>query len=206
VSLIAAKRERPGDDLMTTLIEARDHGDRLSEAELVQQAVGFLVAGHDTTANQLLVSLLTLFEHPDQLELLRARPELVPNAVEELLRFSRLLTAAFARVATADVGLEGAAVPAGATVFALTASANRDGRVYADPDRLDVARTDATHLAFGAGPHVCVGAALARIELQVALASLLRRFPGLAPAAPAPELDWKRGTFVRGVRALPVTW
>jgi cytochrome P450 len=206
MGLIAAKRGRPGHDLLTTLIQARDQGDRLTEAELVQQTIGILIAGHDTTANQLAVSLLTLFRHPDQLALLRARPELVPGAVEELLRFTRLLTSAFGRVATADVDLEGVTVPAGATVFAVLAAANRDERVHAEPDRLDVTRTGVSHLAFGVGPHICVGAPLARVELQVALTSLLRRLPHLALAVPESELEWKLGNFIRGVRALPVTW
>jgi cytochrome P450 len=204
--VIAAKRRRPGDDVLTALIEARDHGDRLSEAELLQQTIGILIAGHDTTANQLAISLLTLFRHPDQLALLRDRPELVPGAVEELLRFSRLLTSAFGRVTTEEVELEGVTVPAGATIFALLAAGNRDERVHADPHRLDVTRTGGQHLAFGAGPHVCIGAPLARVELQVALASLLRRLPRLALAVPESELEWKHGSFIRGVRALPVTW
>jgi cytochrome P450 len=127
--LVAAKRDRPGDDLLTTLIQARDQDDRLSEAELVQHTTGILIAGHDTTANQLALSLLTLFRHPDQLALLRARPELVPGAVEELLRFTRRLTSAFGRMATEDVELQGVTVPAGATVFAVLAAANRDERV-----------------------------------------------------------------------------
>jgi len=204
--LVAAKRDRPGDDLLTKLIQARDQDDRLSEAELVQHTTGILIAGHDTTANQLALSLLTLFRHPDQLALLRARPELVPGAVEELLRFTRLLTSAFGRMATADVVLQGVTVPAGATVFAVLAAANRDERVQPEPDRLDITRTGVQQLAFGVGPHVCLGAPLARVELQVGLASLLRRFPSLALAVPESDLGWKQGNFIRGVRALPVAW
>ena len=204
--LVAAKRERPGDDLVTRLIEARDQDDRLSERELVLMTIGLIVAGHETTASQLPLSLLTLFRHPDQLELLRERPELVPGAVEELLRFTRLLPSTFPRVATADVELQGATVPAGDAVFALQYSANRDERAYAEPDRFDITREGPPHLAFGSGPHVCLGAPLARVELQVALASLLRRFPRLELAVAEAELEWKLGRFIRGVRALPVRW
>jgi cytochrome P450 len=206
VGLIAGKRRHPGDDLLTRLIEARDRDDRLSEPELVSMTLGIIVAGHETTASQIPISLLALLHHPDQLDLLRARPELMPGAVEELLRFTRLLPATFSRVATTDVELDGVTVRAGETVFPLHTSANRDEMAYADPDRLDVTREGPAHLAFGTGPHVCLGAPLARVELQEALAGLLRRFPGLSPAAPESELEWKRGNFIRGVRALPVRW
>ena len=204
--VIAGKREHPGDDLVTRLIDARDQDDRLTEPELLTMIFGLMGAGFETTASQIPVMLLALWRHPDQLDLLRARPELVPGAVEELLRFTRLLTAAFTRVATVDVEIAGVTVPAGETVFPLHTSANRDERVFTDPDRLDVTREGPPHLAFGAGPHVCLGAPLARLELQEALAGLLRHFPSLAPAVPESELDWKRGGFMRGVHTLPVTW
>ena len=204
--LIQAKRARPGDDLLTMLIEARDQDDRLSEPELLHMVAGIIVAGHETTASQLPLSLLTLLRHPDQLALLRARPELVPDAVEELLRSTRLLPSTFSRVATADVDVEGVVVPAGDTIFALHYSANRDERVHRDPDRLDITREGPPHLTFGLGPHVCLGAPLARVELQVALATILRRLPAIDLAIPEVQLEWRAGRFIRGVRALPVTW
>jgi cytochrome P450 len=204
--LVAGKRRNPGDDLLTRLIEARDRDDRLSERELVSTTFGLIGAGYETTAGQIPISLLALLRHPDQLDLLRARPELVPGAVEELLRFTRLLPAAFGRVATADVELDGVTVAAGDTVFPLNTSANRDERTYPDPNRLDVTREGPPHLAFGAGPHACLGAPLARVELQEALAGLIGRFPGLALAVPESELEWRRGGFLRGVRSLPVRW
>lgn len=204
--LIQTKRAHPGDDLLTRLIDARDQGDRMSEPELLHMVAGIIVAGHETTAGQLPLSLLTLFRHPDQLALLRARPELVPNAVEELLRYTRLLPSTFSRVATTDVEVEGVTVPAGDTIFALHYSANRDERVHGDPDRLDVTREGPPHLTFGLGPHVCLGAPLARVELQVALGTLLRRLPDLRPAVPEHELEWRLGRFIRGVRTMPVSW
>jgi cytochrome P450 len=204
--LIDRKRRNPGDDLLTRLIEAGEDDDRLTHRELVMMAEGLLVAGHETTASQIPVSLLTLFHHPDQLDLLRRRPELVPTAVEELLRYGRLLTAAFGRTATTDVEVEGVTLPAGDTVFALLSSANRDEGAHPEPDRLDVTRQGPPHLAFGMGPHLCIGAPLARVELQEALAGILRRFPRLRLAVPESELVWKVGNFIRGVRTLPVTW
>ena len=204
--LIATKHHHPGDDLVTRLIEARDQDDRLNDVELLQMIAGVIIAGHETTSSLLPLALLTLFRHPEQLALLRSRPDLVPTAVDELLRFTRLLPAAFSRTATEDVEVEGVTVPAGDTVFPLLYSANRDAAVYAEPDRLDVARQGPPHLTFGLGPHVCLGAPLARVELQVAIASLLCRFPSLELAMPEDELEWRAGRFIRGVRAFPLRW
>jgi cytochrome P450 len=204
--IIARKREHPGDDLISRLIEARDQDDRLSEGELLNTTFGIMGAGFETTANQIALLLLALFRNPDQLDRLRARPELVPGAVEELLRFTRLTAATFTRVATTDVEIGGVTVPAGQTVFPLQASANRDESVYPDPNRLDVTREGPSHLAFGTGAHVCIGASLARVELQEALAGLLARFPALALAAPESDLEWRPAGFTNGVRSLPVTW
>lgn len=204
--LIAAKRRQPDEHLLTQLIDARDRDDRLTEPELLGTAMGLILAGHETTANLMAVGLLTLLRHPDQVELLRARPELVPGAVEEVLRYTRLLVSSFGRVATADVDFGGVTIPAGDTVFALHAAANRDERLHADPERFDVTRTGPPHVSFGLGPHLCLGAPLARIELQVGLGSLLRRFPGLELAVPESALEWRVGNFIRGVHALPVRW
>jgi cytochrome P450 len=206
VQLVAAKRRSPGDDILTTLIETHEGGDRLDERELVMLTQVLIVAGYETTANQLTNSLVALFRHPEQLTLLRSRPELVTSAVEELLRFTRLASAALPRIATADVEMAGTVVPAGDSVFALHYAANRDPDVFAEPDRLDVTRAEVLHLSFGTGPHVCLGAPLARLELQVALAELIRRFPDLALAVPEADLDWKVGAGVRGLRSCPVTW
>jgi cytochrome P450 len=204
--IIAGKREHPGDDLISRLIEARDQDDRLSEGELLNTTFGIMGAGFETTANQIPLLLLALLRNPDQLHRLRAQPDLVPGAVEELLRFTRLIAAAFTRVATTDVEIGDVTVPAGQTVFPLQASADRDERVYPDPNRLDVTREGPPHLAFGTGPHVCIGAPLARVELQEALAGLLERFPALALAVPESELEWRPAGFTSGVRSLPVTW
>lgn len=204
--IIAGKRVHPGDDLISRLIEARDQDDRLSEGELLNTFFGIMGAGFETTANLIPLLLLALFRNPDQLDRLRAQPELVPGAVEELLRFTRLIPAAFTRVATTDVEIGGVTVTQGQTVFPLHASANRDESVYPDSNRLDVTREGPPHLAFGTGPHVCIGAPLARVELQEALAGLLGRFPMLALRVPESELQWRPANFPSGLLSLPVTW
>lgn len=215
VDLAEQKRRHPQDDLLTALVEADDEGDRLSPRELIMLVFIMFVGGNHTTSVQLTRSVLTLFRHPDQLRLLVDKPELVPNAVEELMRFTPIGPGAFARTALDDVELSGVVVPAGTTVLPVTASANRDPAVFADPDRLDVTRANAgEHMQLGAGPHGCPGGDLARTELRVALGRLLARFPTLRLAVPETELEWdveRQGEWdldhiIVMPRALPVTW
>ncbi|QFZ21419.1 cytochrome P450 [Saccharothrix syringae] len=217
--LVAARREAPTDDLIGALVVARDEEDRLSEDELLSLAEGLLVAGHETTASQIPNFAYVLLTHPEQWELLRADPDLVPRAVEELMRFVPLgLGAGIARYALEDVELGGVLVRAGEPVLPVLNSANRDGSVYPDPDRLDLRRQGASHVGFGHGPHHCLGAPLARMELQVALDVLLRRLPGLRLAEGEDEnggiggsggiggIEWKDGLATRGPARLPVAW
>jgi len=206
--LIAAKRAQPEDDLMTALIDARDAQDRLSEDELVRLGLTLLIAGHETTANQINLILLALQEYPEELGRLRGRPELIPQAVEELMRFVQLGTvgAGLTRVTTEEVELSGVRIPAGAAVIPAMAVANRDPAAAADPDRLDLTRERFTHLGFGAGVHHCLGAQLARMELQEALRGLLARMPRMTVDVPVDQLSFKEGIVVRSVRALPVRW
>ncbi len=205
--LIERKRAEPTDDLLSALIAARDEGDKLSEKELLNNAHLILAAGHDTTANQLSNSLVPLFRHPDQLALLRQRPELVPGAVEVLLRYVQLETTGPVRIALEDVELSGVLIRAGDAIVPSGHIANRDPETYPDGRRLDVTRTDPVpHMAFGHGPHHCVGAALARLELQIALGTLLTRFPTLRLAVPAEQLRWRPGMLMRTLAELPVTW
>ena len=206
--LIAQRRDEPTDDLIGALVRARDEdNDRLTEQEMVELAAGLLAAGHETTVTQIANFAYVLLTHPGQLAVLRARPELVPGAVEELLRYVPLgAAAAFARYATEDLELGGVRIRAGEPVIAAMSSANRDATVFDEPDRLDLTREAGPHLGFGHGVHHCLGAQLARMELQVALATLLARLPGLALAVPDDELEWKSGLLVRGLRSMPVTW
>lgn len=205
--LIADRRERPTDDLLTALVRARDEEDRLSEMEMVQLSVGLLIAGHETTANQFGNFTYSLLTHPDQWAKLRANPELVNTAIEELMRHTPLgASASFPRIATEDVELGGVTIRAGEAVFVDGIAANRDPRVFENPDELDVARQVNPHLGFGHGVHHCLGAQLARLELRLALSSVLRRFPDLTLAVDALEIPWKHGRLVRGLQTLPVTW
>ncbi|MFI7601461.1 cytochrome P450 [Actinoplanes sp. NPDC049681] len=206
--LIAERRVTPTDDLIGALVQARDDdNDRLSEEELVELAAGLLAAGHETTVTQIPNFLYVLFTNQAKLAELRAAPELIPAAVEELLRYVPLGAAsAFARYATEDVELSGVLIRAGEPVLGSLSAANRDDEVFADPDGLDFTRESNPHLGFGHGVHHCLGAQLARMELQVALATLLGRLPGLRLAVGEQDLPWKSGLLVRGLRAMPVTW
>jgi cytochrome P450 len=204
--LIEIKRARPSDDLMSALIAARDDADRLSEEELTVLGCTLLIGGHETTANQINLSLLLLFDHPGEAAKLRADEGLIPGAVEELLRYVRLGGLAPARVTKEDVEIGGVTIPAGEQVIPLIATANRDSSVFSDPDRLDVTRDAASHLAFGAGVHHCIGAQLARVELQEAFRGLVSRLPGLRLAVPASKLEFKPGMAIHSLRELPVRW
>ena len=205
--LIAAKRAHPAEDLLSALIAARDNQDRLSEGELVQMCTAILLGGHETTANQINLSLLALLAHPAQLARLRADSDLLPGAVEELIRFVQLTgTLPPGRVTTEQVILGGVTIPAGDLVFPLFGIANRDPAVFADPDDLDIARPAGPHIGFGVGAHHCLGAQLARVELQEAFRGLLGQLPGLRLAVDAGELRFKEKMTITSLQELPVTW
>ncbi|WP_455357504.1 cytochrome P450 [Streptomyces sp. SYSU K217416] len=199
--LIAVRRKAPGDDLVSALISAHDEGDRLSEQEMVSTCVLLLNAGHEATVNTTANGWWTLFRHPDQLAALRAAPDaLLSTAVEELMRFDTPLQM-FGRWVLDDIEVGGTVIPRGSEVALLFGSANRDPARFADPDSLDLARTDNPHITFGAGIHFCLGAPLARLELAASFGTLLREAPGLRPAA---EPEWQPGYVIRGLRELLV--
>ncbi|WP_236792918.1 cytochrome P450 [Amycolatopsis sp. GM8] len=205
--LIAERRETPRDDLLGALVVARDEEDRLSEEEMLSLAEGLLVAGHETTASQIPNFVYVLLTNPGQLAMLRADLDLAPRAVEELMRFVPLgAGGGVARYAVEDVELSGVTVRAGEPVVVNLASANRDELVYTSPDELDLLRKEASHVGFGHGPHHCLGAPLARMELQVALRTLLERLPGLRFAGSEGDVRWKSGVATRGPEHLPLTW
>jgi cytochrome P450 len=199
--LAAQRHVQPGEDLLSHLVTVRDSdGDRLTEDELVTTCILLLNAGHEATVNVSGNGLLALLEHADQLQRLRTDPRLLPTAVEELMRYDSPLQL-FERTATADVEIGGVTVPRGRKVAALLGSANRDPAVFADPDALDVGRADNPHITFGAGVHFCIGAPLARVELQASFGALLRRTSRLELGGPAR----RRPEFViRGLQELPV--
>jgi cytochrome P450 len=201
-ALIERRRRDPGDDLLTGLIAAEDGGDRLSENELLATGLFLLIAGHETTVNLIGNGTLALLRNRDQLERLRSDPSLDRNAIEELLRFDSPVTFT-QRITLADYQLGDVTIPARQQVIPILAAANRDPEVFSEPDRLDLGRENANrHLAFGGGHHFCLGAALARLEGEVAIPALVRRFPTV-------ELDGtpeRRDTFtLRGLTHLPVT-
>ncbi|MGW7008331.1 cytochrome P450 [Streptomyces sp. NPDC054933] len=198
--LIAERRTVPGEDLISALIAAYDEGDRLSEQEMVSTCVLLLNAGHEATVNTTANSWWTLLRHPEQLELLRAQPELLPTAIEELLRYDTPLQM-FERWVLDDIEIGSTTIPRGSEVALLFGSAHRDPARFPDPDRLDLARADNPHLAFGAGIHYCLGAPLARIELAASFGALLRSAPGLRLVR---EPEWKPGYVIRGLRELLV--
>lgn len=200
-TLLAERREAPRDDLLSAMVAAEEAGERLSEAEVLALASLILVAGHETTTNLVANAVLCLLRHPDERKRLQDDPALLPSAVEEFLRFESPIQLTD-RVATRDCEVGGVRVRAGQLVAVLLGSANRDPERFHEPDRLDLAREDNRHLAFGHGSHFCLGAQLARLEAQVALGALLRRFPDFR-GEPQPP-GWKRSIVLRGPTALPL--
>ena len=208
-ALIATRRSAPEDDLVSALIRAQDEdGDRLSDVELVTFVVTLVMAGHETTAHLIGNSVATLLTNPDQLALLRARPELWPTAVHELVRCCGTALLTGLRYASEDVEVGGVLIRAGDSVSPVLVSANHDPRQYTEPDRLDVTRQPTGHgeghVGFGHGAHYCLGAALARQEAEVALRALFDRFPAPRLAVPESELDWQQLPGSRRLNALPV--
>ncbi|MBW4720855.1 cytochrome P450 [Saccharothrix obliqua] len=202
--LVEEKRKHPADDMLTVLVTAHDDEDRLSEEELVSFGVTLLIAGHETTGSEIGNFVYTLLARPDKLAEVRADPSLLPTAIEELLRHTKLSGApAFPRFATVDVELSGVRIAAGEAVFVDGLVANRDPEVFENPDELNFHRPSIPHFAFGHGVHHCIGAPLARMELQVAIATLLKRFPNLRLAG---DVAIKKGRLVRGPQTLPVRW
>lgn len=203
-TLVAEKRARPTDDMLSDLVQVTDDGDRLTEDELVAMAFLLLLAGHETTVNLIGNSVLALLRHPDQLKALRADPALLPGAVEEFLRYEGPLHIATLRFTTEPVEIGEALIPTGEFVMVSLLAANRDGDRFTDPDQLDITRSAVGHLAFGHGIHYCLGAPLARLEAVTAIGRLLRRFDTITLAGDVEELRWRGSSLVHGLHNLPV--
>jgi cytochrome P450 len=203
-SLVRTRRANPENDLISALALAEQAGDHLNEDELLAMIVLLLVAGYETTVNLIGNGVLALLEKPDQLDRLRNDPTLIKSGVEELLRHSGPLETATERYPREDTSVAGVTIPRGELVLAVLASANRDVQQFETPDGLDLGREPNPHVAFGYGMHYCLGASLARLEAQIAIATLFRRVPNLKLAIPPNSLRWKRGLVLRGLESLPV--
>ena len=204
--LFELRRRNPGDDLTTQLVHAEEDGSKLSNEELTANIILLFGAGHETTVNLIGNGLLALRRNPDQLALLKANPALITNAIEEFLRYDSSVQLT-GRVALEDIDdLGGKKIPKGESVLCLLGSANRDPAVYPDrPERLDITRPTVRPLSFGGGIHFCLGAQLARIEAEVAIATLLRRLPDLR-LDDAENPEWRPTFVLRGLKRLPASW
>jgi cytochrome P450 len=203
--LIERKRRSPADDLTSRLVAELLEPQVLTRAELTAIIRLLLTAGHETTGTMIGTGMLVLLQHPDQLDVLRRDPELIGPTVEELLRYLSILHSSIVRVAKVDVDLGGRHIRAGEGLIATPAQANKDPRKFPDPDRFDITRDTAGQVAFGFGVHQCLGQAIARLEMRIALAGILERMPGLALACGPDELTYESSNLI-GVHALPVTW
>jgi cytochrome P450 len=202
--LVAQKRAAPADDLLSALIQARDGEDRLSEDELTSMVQLLFIAGHDTTVSLIANGVLALLTNPAQAAILRADPERWPAAVEELLRFDSPVQVPIPMIATEPLEIAGQVIPAGDVVIASLLAVNRDPARFPDPDRLDLARADGAHLAFGHGIHHCLGAPLARLEGLIALRALTERFPDLELAVAPESLEREPALLFNKLATLPV--
>jgi cytochrome P450 len=204
--LFDLRRKQPGDDLTTQLVQAEEDGSKLSNEEMSANIILLFGAGHETTVNLIGNGLLALYRNPDQLALLKAKPELITNAIEEFLRYDSSVQMT-GRVALEDIDdLCGRTIPKGESVLCLLGSANRDPAVYPDhPDRLDITRPNVRPLSFGGGIHFCLGAQLARIEAEIAISTLLRRLPDLR-LDDAENPEWRPTFVLRGLKRLPASW
>ena len=207
LALFAARRQDPGEDLVSALVAVEDGGDTLSEEELCSMVALLIVAGHETTVSLIGNAVLALLTHPDQRAAVEQDPTLVPRAVEELIRYDGPVERTLNRWAAADVELGGQTIRRGESVIVILGAADHDPERFDDPAALDVtAERGARHLGFGRGSHFCLGAPLARLEAEIALETLLRRLPGLRLAVPQDELRWRPVPLFRSLAALPVAW
>jgi cytochrome P450 len=204
--LVASRRVSPGSGIVDELISACDTEGAMTPAELYQMISALFIGGQENTSAVLARGILALLREPQRYAELVADPSLVESAVEEILRYEVMSEGAFLRVTTTDVELQGGSIPSGCAVQVSIPSANRDAKVFADPDVFDLHRGSNPHLTFGAGAHFCPGAPLARLELQVALATLTQRLPDLRLAVAPGDVSYAQDTLVRALLALPVTW
>jgi hypothetical protein len=201
--LFQERRRAPKDDLISALMAAEQQDDQLTERELLSVCMLLFASGEKTTVNLIGNGILALLRHPDQLALLRAQPALLPDAIQELLRYDSPVQLS-TRVPSEDTSLHGKAIPAGSLVFVALGAANRDPERFADPDRLDITRSDNRHLAFSAGIHYCLGAALALVEGQAAIGAIVHGLDDIELVSN--EVEWQKEIIFRGPRSLPIAF
>jgi cytochrome P450 len=203
--LIDLRRRKPGNDLTTHLVQVEENGNTLTNEELTANLILLFGAGHETTVNLIGNGFLALYRNPDQLHLLKKDVSLIANAIEEFLRYDSSVQATRRTALEYIDEIGGVSLERGQSVICLLGSANRDPEVYPDPDRLDITRRDVRPLSFGGGIHYCVGAQLARIEAEIAIATLLRRLPHLH-LDDIEHSDWRQTFVLRGLNKLPASW
>jgi cytochrome P450 len=201
--LVEIRKKSPGNDLVSTLIAAQAQSQEGTAQELLGMCAFLLVTGHETTVNLLASGLYTLLRHPEQLERLRRQPDLMPTAIEEMLRYESPFQRSSFRITVAPCEIAGKRLAAGEQVGAVIGAANRDPAEFSNPDRFDIARTPNRHLAFGSGIHACLGATMARIEARIAFSRLIARVPDIQLAG---DITWKHNTVLRGLASLPVEY
>ena len=190
--------------MITALVQAEEAGDKLNEKELVATIFLLLIAGYETTVNLIGSGALGLIQNPEQRELFERNPTLTESAIEELLRYTSPLEVASQRFARENLTIDSVNISQGDIVIAVLGSANHDESQFRDPEILDLTREPNKHLAFGQGAHFCIGAPLARLESQIALTTLFRRFPNLRLSGEPEDLRWRKSLIVRGLEELPV--
>ncbi|MEV7975586.1 cytochrome P450 [Streptomyces sp. NPDC086519] len=206
LDFVDEKNRRPGDDLLSDLVVNRLRTGELTREEIAGMAALLVINGHESSASMIGLSVITLLNHPEQLHRFMTEPELVPAAIEELLRYLSIVHVGLRRVATRDVEIGGVTVRKGEGLVIPIHVANRDPDVFDNPDRFDVSRPEQHHLAFGHGLHKCIAQYMAKVELQIALPALFHRFPGLRLAVPLEDISFREDNVVYSVNALPVTW
>src|SRR5581483_4045994 len=200
---IEKRRRKPGPDLVSALVAAHDQAEALSAGELLQFVVLLLLAGNETTTNLIGNGMLALGRNPDQMAKLRANPDLMPRAIDEMLRYDGPVQSTF-RTAVRDADVGGTAIKAGTGAFVMLAAANRDRAHFPNPDTFDITRDPNDHMAFGEGIHFCLGSGLARLEGSIAIGTILERMPRVRLAAPGASLKYKGSYFLRGLASLPM--
>ncbi|WP_128893780.1 cytochrome P450 family protein [Longirhabdus pacifica] len=202
--LVKIRSENPQDDIISHLVQAEEDGDKLSEEELYSTLFLLVVAGHETTVNLIGNGMFALFQHPEQLTKLKNNQDLMPTAIEEMLRYTNPVEFATFRMALEDIDLHDKQIKKGDYIYLSIAGANRDPEFFENADVFDITRENNKHLAFGYGIHFCLGAPLARLEADIALRALLNRFPNLALAVEEKDIRWRNSEIFRGITSLPV--